>query len=1047
MITPKSVACIAALFLAAAPGVAAERYVFATYGMEQGLTNLVITQICQDHRGFLWIGTENGLFQYDGHRFQFFGMKEGLPSAFISAIYESPDGTLWVGTLNGPAWKEGTRFIQTKSQALARLTSSQGFASDGEGHVYMATSSGLAVTAPPVRGQDIRPTLFPRLAGTRGSSARSVFVDASHAVWFGCGNALCRMEGGQAQLWGVSAGVPSDSWERILQDSEGNLWARSNRALIELEHGAKRFRTESTELFGALTLGYPSLALDSQGALLVPTNRGVVMGRPGHWNRVGHRQGLPMNAVGAILQDADGNLWMGTSGAGLARWAGYREWKAFSELEGLAGDDVVAILGDPPSGIWVGTSTGLSHGILTNGAWQWQDVHVEGISSVTWLSAGRDGEIWILTDQPEVVRFDPKTHASRHFGPFRTTPSFIALDTAGRLWITDPTDIYRVNSPSQRFELERVTPKEGAGSAIFSEVVEDARGDFWAASYAGLFRFANGKWRHYGKQDGLRSMRVADIALGPTGDLWLSYEEPVGTDRVRSAGETLRVENFDRSKGLPSDRVYSMQFDREGGLWALTDAGAALRQRDTWIRYGEGDGLIFNDCNARSFWSAPDGSVWIGTGRGLSRFQPGPPRKAGRSPKVLFSEIRRGARAMDPERPGVTISGGDALTVRFSAMVFDRTSELQYRYRVTGLVPDWQPATRPEVSLNYLPAGKYGLAVEARLGALPWGEPPAMLALQILPRWYEAAWFRGLMVVLCGLAMWSLWQLRAWRFAATRRALEREVGERTSELLAANHELSHQIAERELADRERRRLEEELLQSQKLEAVGKLAGGIAHDFNNLLTVINGYSALVLEKLGPGDALRRPVTQIKKAGDRAAELTQQLLAFGRKQMIQPVAVDLNQVLEEWREMVQRLIGEDIRLNLRLAPNVEKVQADPSRLLQVCLNLAANARDALPDGGDLWFETGNMEMDGEATADLPAGPGPYVTLSVSDTGTGMDEETRKRIFEPFFTTKEQGKGTGLGLASVYGIVKQAGGHISVWSEPGRGTKFTIYLPVMR
>jgi len=1042
---------VAALLLAASDSVAAERYVFSTYGVEQGLTNLVITQIAQDHRGFLWIGTENGLFQYDGHRFQLFGMSEGLPNAFISSIFESPDGTLWIGTLGGIAWKEGTRFVQPKSANLGHFAGSQAFASDGQGHIYIATVNGLAMTVPPAPGKDIQPVLLPRPAGVKRKSVRGVFVDSSRAVWFGCGPALCRMADGTTQVWGEPEGVPADAWDRMLQDSEGNLWVRSSKALIDLEHGAKRFRTESSEQFGPLSLGYPSMALDDRDSLLVPTNRGLVVGRPDHWTRVGHRQGLPMNSVGAIMEDTNGSLWIGTTGAGLVRWAGYRKWTAFSELEGLPGDDILAVLGDPPSGIWVGTATGLSHGVEADGSWQWQDVRVPGVNYFSRLAPGSDGAVWIMSDQPEVVRFDPRTHATRSFA-LKASPTFLMVDRVGRLWITAPGGLYRVTEPSKSFALERVTPDGAADNTVFTEVVEDAQGGLWVASYSGLFHFADAKWTHFGKQDGLRSNRVVDVALASQGDMWLSYEEPVGTDYVRLNGAALQVENFDQSKGLPSDRVYSVQFDRNGGLWALTDQGLALRHQQTWLRYGESEGLIANDCNARSFWPAPDGGIWIGTSRGLSRFQPSAPPRAGQLPagvlpKVLFSEVRQGSRAIDPAQPVVTITGEDSLTADFSAMVFDRAGDVEYRYRIIGLDPNWKPAPRPEIALNYLPAGKYQVEVEARLRAFPWGEPPSSLALQVTPRWYEASWFRGLLLLVCLLMLWSLWQLRAWRFAATRRALERQVNERTGELLTANQKLSQQIAEKEKADLEKQRLEEQLLQSQKLEAVGRLAGGIAHDFNNLLTVINGYSHLTLGKLKEGDALRMPLLQIQKAGLRAADLTQQLLAFGRKEMIQPVPVNLNLVLEEWREMIQRLIGEDINLYLRLTPNIGKVTADPSRLLQVCLNLAANARDALPEGGDLAFETANVAIDeGETVDECTAGPGKYVTLTVADSGTGMDEATRRRLFEPFFTTKEQGKGTGLGLASVYGIVKQADGHISVWSEPGQGTRFTIYLPAI-
>ncbi len=240
-------------------------------------------------------------------------------------------------------------------------------------------------------------------------------------------------------------------------------------------------------------------------------------------------------------------------------------------------------------------------------------------------------------------------------------------------------------------------------------------------------------------------------------------------------------------------------------------------------------------------------------------------------------------------------------------------------------------------------------------------------------------------------------------------------------------------------------LEEQLRQAQKLESIGRLAGGIAHDFNNMLTAINGYSELTLRALAADNPLRRNIEEIKKAGTRSALLTHQLLAFSRRQVLQPVVLDLNAVITDTAKILERVIGEDVRLVIALKPRTGRVNVDPGQLSQIIMNLAVNARDAMPGGGTLTIETADVFLEpDEAKQKVGVVPGAYVQLSVCDTGDGMDENTRQHIFEPFFTTKEVGRGTGLGLATVYGIVKQSGGNIEVDSQAGAGTVFRIYLP---
>jgi PAS domain S-box-containing protein len=252
------------------------------------------------------------------------------------------------------------------------------------------------------------------------------------------------------------------------------------------------------------------------------------------------------------------------------------------------------------------------------------------------------------------------------------------------------------------------------------------------------------------------------------------------------------------------------------------------------------------------------------------------------------------------------------------------------------------------------------------------------------------------------------------------------------------------VSERKRVEAALRHSEEQLRQAQKMEAVGRLAGGIAHDFNNVLTAIFGYTELLIDEFRLDDPRRADVVEIRKAAERAAALTRQLLAFSRKQVMQPRLLDLNDVIRAVEKLLARLVGDDVLLELQLASDLVTVRADPGQIEQVLMNLVANARDAMPEGGRLTLSTRNEQTGPASTARPGLAPASYAVLAVADTGTGVPAEVREQIFEPFFTTKEQGKGTGLGLATVYGIVKQSGGGIYIESEEGQGTTFLVYLP---
>ncbi|MFO0980223.1 MAG: ATP-binding protein [Planctomycetota bacterium] len=684
----------------------------------------------------------------------------------------------------------------------------------------------------------------------------------------------------------------------------------------------------------------------------------------------------------------------------------------------------------PDKDLWVATTDGLH--MENRGPVRWEQLHNPdkgGSDRINEILRTRDGTMWFATSRGAMVQ--PPGGGLVVIRDADGQPldevTGLAEDDLGRVWLSSgrrPMGAYCFDGKWHHFGRQ-----QHLDALCFHKIRRDRRGNLWFLGLSdhpdeqrsdgtGAFMFDGKTFTHWGGSDGLPNDRVYGFCEGPDGARWFGTAAGLGCYRNG------RWQTWTQSTGLRCDRVFALDVDALGGVWFAQsifglghlDAGGNLQFFDS------DDGLSASEVTDLRFDER--GWLWIATPDGLNVLRDGHITALRHDVGLVFSDLWPVLPLADCVYVG---SLGHGVQVLKLAALDQRAPQLAIKEAA------WQEDT---ATLSWSARGPWGLPGEGRvltryrIDAEPWS------------RWSTTeAIHRG--SVLAGKHQLEVEAKGAFGSvtAPVRKTFQAPLLPYLRPLFYAPIAVSLLIAvacatvlirrqRRHL--RERRALEEQLRQVQKMEAIGRLAGGIAHDFNNLLTAINGYSDLVLSMLPDGSTARESIEKIQRAGERAASLTAQLLAFSRKQIVCDRTINLNEIALDLVDMLRRLLGEDIELELDLAPDLGLVRADPGQVQQVLLNLTVNARDAMNQGGHLIVRTRNDERAVE------------VRLAVSDTGCGIAAEHRAHLFEPFYTTKELGKGTGLGLAMVYGIVQQSGGRITVDSEPGCGTTFTIHLP---
>ena len=753
---------------------------FRTYERQEGLNSFSVDCILQDRTGFLWVGTSNGLFRYDGSRFTRFDKSQGLPESRIAAIHETTDGALWVATYSGIAQFTAGRFKPVVLEGKSRFTTGS-LASDSRGRLYVAGSGGLLIGVATGRGLERR-FLQPEGSLAQRQGAHMVYVDRHDKLWLGIDRELYEREGDRLVRIG-SDRLPNDFWNDMREDHEGNLWVRSPQRLFVRRRGASRFVPADRGL--PHSDGEAATILEDNGRLLVPTKLGLAIGTGNSWQILGVAQGLPADGVSSVFRDREGSVWIGFGGSGLARWRGYDEWQSWSRAEGLRRDQVRSVFQDESGIMWAGTNAGLYS--LKPGARLWVEHPAFRNYLVRTITGGLDGSLWVGCSPGGLLRIGRRSGVVRHYGSESGLTHdhiiALALDRENHLWVSTEAGLFRSSAAPSSIRFEEVNPPWSQKVKTYTRALLGRDRQVWVANGDGLACFQAGKWTRFSRQDGLKSDDVGYLAQTPDGSLWIGYRADYGITRMIFDAQRVRLEHFSTKTGLASDKRRSLGVDKRGWLWSGSDNGVDVFDGASWRHFGSSDGMPWDYCNSNALFPAPDGSVWIGTTKGVARFHLPDVQAPNLPPVVLLTSVALGKTSLVPSEFREAPAVDRVLAATFSALTFRDEAHVRYRYRLLGLEDRWVETAQRELRYAALNPGSYELQVEASNGRGLWSTAPARVSFRIHPPWWETWWCRALLAIsvcLLGRAIWR-WRLRS--LMRERQRLESAVAERTGELL------------------------------------------------------------------------------------------------------------------------------------------------------------------------------------------------------------------------------------------------------------------------
>jgi diguanylate cyclase (GGDEF)-like protein len=762
-----------------APPCLAQHYSFSE--TTEGLGNLNVNCIAQDLSGYLWLGTENGLYRYDGIRFRRYGAAEGIRAHIIQSLFAAPDGTLFVGTRNGIYFQlRDGNFGEVHPPGEVNQFSQR------IGSVFTALDSNRVVTVDRTGAFLLRHVEPDRWAAESihldGAIIWSVLYSPDGTLWYGCDSDMCRQINGKTTHLGATLHLPEEKWTHLLLATDGHIWARGSSHLGEVSPLENRF--ELHDLPGSSNdVPYGALAQDSLGHIVASQGPDFGLWENGHWHMVTARNGLSRYDLSSLFVDREGSIWIGVVGHGLRRWLGQGRWEGYTVADGLSDDLVWASLRDRGGRVWIGTESGLD--LIPAGeqtAKPWTAPGIQTTRSAS-LAESADGSIWMGSAAGSLVRIDPRTLAGTQW---KVPEVYRVLSDSGhRLWVATGGGLYVVDTASVDRAPHLVEdPAITNPTKRFSDLTLDTAGRLWAASDEGLFRLDGSGWRRI--DPGLSGINPYQIAADRKGNLWAAGAF-AGVMRLRVAGDKIVEAQHLLRPQLMSDQVVSLLVDRRGWLWVGQDAGLSVYDGRSWRSLTQDDGLIWNDTDAYALAEDTDGSLWIGTSGGLSHLLQPLAVQAGTPRTPVFSQVMFGATTL--------VNGAHVpwtaspLSISMASLSFRDAHNISIRYRLLGLESEWVETRERDVRYPRLEPGTYRFqaeTVDATGGAV---SSVAEINFRITPRWWQRGSLRLAIALLSGIVVVLIWRGRIQLLVGQKRQLEVAVQGRTEDLEREKSEL------------------------------------------------------------------------------------------------------------------------------------------------------------------------------------------------------------------------------------------------------------------